>query len=628
MNYIGLDIGDGESAVARYEQGSLIEPVVLPVCGERSLLSAVGMRDGEAVIGPRAYTDALAQQLSVRFKSRYSREENAQRDMLRFVRTLIADLQSTGSLPEDAVFTVGCPAGWNQATRDKYRALMLRAGVANPRLISESRAAFLYARYAKTVALDPDALEESALVIDIGSSTLDFAWIVDGRESSIGTFGETALGGGLMDAAILRRATDRAQEREAIRQTFSESPSWYSYCEIETRRAKEEYYNRLVAGENPEVRRLIRLYYDGVQKLNLRLDGEEMDAVIREPMEELGGMSFLEALTDALRNAVSLTAGEPPKLLLLTGGASRMPFFSRLCRDFFPKAQVVACPEPEFSIAKGLAYAGWVEENLEGFRAEIAREMSEERLQQMALDQTADLTVPLSGVLSSLIVENAAIPCAKSWKKGEIRTLEQMSEQITRMIPKVLATDAAREQMQPVLTHWLETMTKQLAGEVGPICDRYHVPRRQMDLRMAAQTPGDLSLDARRLIGLEWVTTLTGTLVTVLSAVLCGGSGVALIAAGPVGLLAGAAIGAIAALIGGKPIQSALMKADLPRLLRKIPIDRRMTDEDTRNAVKESILQDWVPRGSSFAGDMAAAFAKAFGEYIQRTARSAEVPIE
>ena len=66
-------------------------------------------------------------------------------------------------------------------------------------MISESRAAFLYAKYAKTVALDLDILRQSALVIDIGSSTLDFAYIVDGRETGVGTFGDTHLGGGLLD---------------------------------------------------------------------------------------------------------------------------------------------------------------------------------------------------------------------------------------------------------------------------------------------------------------------------------------------------------------------------------------------------------------------------------------------
>ena len=41
--------------------------------------------------------------------------------------------------------------------------------------------------------------------------------------------------------------------------------------------------------------------------------------------------------------------------MILTGGASRMAFFQQACREAFADALVVLCPEPEFSIARGLA---------------------------------------------------------------------------------------------------------------------------------------------------------------------------------------------------------------------------------------------------------------------------------
>ena len=113
MRYIGFDVGDGESAIAAFEQGSGIEPVILPVGGSRSFLSAVGMLNGEIVVGERAYTDALADGLSVRFKSRFTYDPARNEDIVHFVRGTVRDLQENGLLhPEDA-FVVGCPAGWN-----------------------------------------------------------------------------------------------------------------------------------------------------------------------------------------------------------------------------------------------------------------------------------------------------------------------------------------------------------------------------------------------------------------------------------------------------------------------------------------------------------------------------------
>ena len=95
MRYIGFDVGDGESAIAAFEQGSWIEPVILPVGGSRSFLSAVGMLNGEIVVGERAYTDALADGLSVRFKSRFTYDPARNEDIVRFVWARCATCRKT-----------------------------------------------------------------------------------------------------------------------------------------------------------------------------------------------------------------------------------------------------------------------------------------------------------------------------------------------------------------------------------------------------------------------------------------------------------------------------------------------------------------------------------------------------
>ena len=51
MKYIGIDIGDGESAVACLAEDSVIEPVIQPIDGRGSILSVVGMAGTEVRIG-------------------------------------------------------------------------------------------------------------------------------------------------------------------------------------------------------------------------------------------------------------------------------------------------------------------------------------------------------------------------------------------------------------------------------------------------------------------------------------------------------------------------------------------------------------------------------------------------
>lgn len=628
MRYIGFDLGDGESAVAAFERGSGIEPIILPVCGERSILSAVGMRQGEIVIGERAYTDALAENLSVRFKSRFTTDPASSKDAERFVRGVLQSLLDSGHINHEDRFVVGCPAGWNAAARARYRDLLMRAGVTLPQVISESRAAFLYAKYARTISLDVDLLNESALVADIGSSTLDYAYIVDGRETGVGTFGENALGGGVLDAALLRRAVEKSRDRDAIRSVFRESRSWYSYCEIEARRVKEEYFTRLEEETAPVVKKQLRICYDGLQKLTLALDSDELEHLINDPLPELDGRSFTGALRASLENAVRLTADRAPALVLLTGGASRMPFFRDLCQEAFGSAIVVSCPEPEFSIAKGLAYAGWVDENLRAFRQQICDDITETRIAALVDEAIPSLLPSVGSILTDLLLKEALLPIAQQWKKGELATLKDMERQIADRAQRVLASPLAQEALAPAIAQWLTLLTDRLQAMVDPICDQYDVPRKEMELRLLARGAGSIDVKAGNLIGLPLTGTLVSAAVSLISAILCGGGGMALIAAGPLGFVAGLGIGALAAMLGWNAISDALMKADLPLPLRWLPIEKTLQSQKTRHDLKKQLLSALSPENSEFRTRLSSDFAKAFRSYVTSIAQAAEIPIE
>lgn len=628
MRYIGFDVGDGESAVAAFEQGSGIEPIILPVCGVKSFLSAVGLIGGEIVVGERAYTDVLADQLSVRFKSHFTYDPSRNEDIVRFVRGAIRDLRDTGALQQNDRFVVGCPAGWSGATRARYRELMIRAGVTEPRIISESRAAFLYAKYAKTIALDVDVLNQSALVIDIGSSTLDFAYIVDGRETGVGTFGDIALGGGVMDAELLRRAVEKSRDREALQAVFKESRSWYSYCEIEARRLKESYFTKLQSDPRAMVKKQVRVCYDGIQKLNLTLDAEEAAHLTDDPLPGLDGRSFAQAVAEALSNAKHLTADNPPKLVLLTGGASRMPFFRALCREAFEAAAVVCCPEPEFSIAKGLAYAGWIDDNLRAFRKAIETEVTEETVAGIAREAMPNLIPPVTDALTKLMIDEAAVPIVNDWRKGDIGTLQEMNDRMRERMASVLNSPLAQEALMPVLHQWLGGLTGRLQALVNPICDRYDVPRKEMELHLTANGAGSVALDAKNLMRLPFLGTVVGVVVSVLVGLLCGGSGIALVAAGPLGFLVGLLIGALVSVFGWDALTDAVMKANLPLFLRKADMEKRLQSDGTRKKLRDALEKELSAPDSAFQQQVVTGFAKSFKSYLNGIAQAAEIPIE
>lgn len=629
MRYIGFDMGDGESAVAVFGQGSGIEPMIEPIGGSRSLLSAVGKVRGEIVVGERAYTDVLAENLSVRFKSRFTYDPSSYDSIVLFVKGVLAALKERGGIHDDDVFVVGCPAGWNAACRSRYHDLLVRAGMQNPQVISESRAAFLYVKYAKTVSLDIDVLRESALVIDMGSSTLDFAYIVDGRETGVGIFGEMQLGGGLLDEEILRRAVQKSKNRNELMQVFEKSKSWYSYSEIEARRLKEQYFTQAAIDPKASAKKQIRVCYDGTQKLLLEMNAIEESSLVDDPLAALGGQSFSEALQKALDNAKQVTAGQPPRVVVLTGGASKMRFFQAQCRDTFPDAVVVCCPEPEFSIAKGLAYAGWIDENMRAFRSSIAVEITDERVADIAKESLRSLIPGVVDALTELVLEEAAIPIAEQWKSGAIDTLEEMNQHMQNRMERVLKSDLAEDALSPVIEHWLKGLNGNLQAMIDPICDRYQVPRKEMQLSFV-QTgeAGKFNIGAKELLRLNFISAVVGVVLGVVGGLLCGGSGIALIAVGPLGFLAGAVIGAVVAAIGFQAVSGLMMKAKLPRPLRWMDVGKRLRSETTKRGLTDALSKEIGAKDSEFSKQVVKGFTDSFQKYLRQVAQAAEIPIQ
>ena len=241
MKYVGIDIGDGESAVSVVSRDGALLPTVVPLGNANSIRSIVGRLGEEPVIGDAVVLNHAVTDRSARFKSRFLYDNRARQDLRLFAEGLYAMLSK--ALHDDELkIALGCPAAWKPEARGRYAAIVASAGFQNLYTVSESRAAFLYGHYCNELNLSQQMLQRPTLVIDIGSSTIDYAYIVDGRERDVGVFGEVLLGGGLLDELILKKAVEESPDREAIEDVFRRFPSWKSYCELIGRKLKEEYF--------------------------------------------------------------------------------------------------------------------------------------------------------------------------------------------------------------------------------------------------------------------------------------------------------------------------------------------------------------------------------------------------
>ena len=273
---------------------------------------------------------------------------------------------------EDTSVYVGCPAGWDKNAREHYREIFESAGYPPVRIISESRAAMVSACQSKHLQIGVDILSRPVLVVDIGSSTTDFAYIMGGKEVEMRTAGEVALGGGLMDEILLEESVAASGLfRKKIQSVLDESEPWRAYAEFAARRLKEKYFSDEEYWSKNKCVESIMLHYNRPVKLTLAIDRSVADKLVNKKTERLGGRSFREVFTDSLTDVRDSITGKQPELIFLTGGVSKLPAIRKWCSEVFNDAVIISATDPEFSVARGLAYCGRIDEDLKEFKEDL-----------------------------------------------------------------------------------------------------------------------------------------------------------------------------------------------------------------------------------------------------------------
>lgn len=621
MNYIGIDVGDGESCVCVLPAGSGIEPRPVTVTGRRSFLSAVASgEDGAPVIGMDAVGQTAARDLSVRFKSRFlSGQGDAAEDMRRFLAGLRAALGDTVG-PEDKV-TVGCPAGWDEAARKRYLDMIRQAGFPNARLVSESRGAFLYAKHARTIQLDPELISRSALVIDIGSSTLDFAYVVDGRETNVGVFGDVYLGGGAVDEAILDVAVRSSPRRQEIERAFAEAPAWRSHCLLAARRVKEDYFTQQSEGaKNIQCQELVTLLYDEPVDLLLQVNDPLVFRVIQMKTGALGGRSFAGMLESALHSAAQKTDARPPELVLLTGGASRMGFFREQCAREFAGSVIVLCDEPELSIAKGLAYSARVDDIILAFNKAIEDFLAGDAISGAVRSRMESLIAAVSDHMAGLTCAAVREHFAR-WKRGGYVTLEDMNAAVVKGVGEALASREEQAALGSVVENELMQICLTIQPRIDSVCRQYGMAVSQMQLAGARgltdglTTPADLGGDLAFFS--KSIQALIVALVGVVLMAIPGG--------GVVDLLL-FAVAAVAVPILHMPIDQFAARLNMPVPLRQLISADSVVTADLRARVAKAFV-DKLAENDRFRRRMSEGIEKSIAAHVGSLAKKTEIAI-
>ena len=632
--YYGFDLGDAESAISRLSRKDAGEPTILPIQEAGSFITAYAQLDSSEIrIGESACYDTHAVKRALRFKSHFLTDPQSERDVRCIAAGVLGELYSAGSLVkgDESCFYIGCPAGWDRAARERYRAIFEDVGYPPSRVVSESRAALISACQSRHFQVGYDIMQKPVLVVDIGSSTTDFAFILGRKEVELQTAGEVYLGGGIMDELILEESIHLSDDSAAVRRALEASPPWRSYCEFAARRLKEQYFSDEAYWRDHECSKTIRILAGDGARLKLQINAGMADKVLNRGSKQLNGRSFSQAFMDSLRAVRQRIGDTMPELLFLTGGVSKLRPVRDWCQQVFPEAVVITGAEPEYSVSRGLAYSGRIDAETREFRREVDDLIDSSAVEQIVAARIDDLYRRVVDALVEPLLRQVAIPVFDRWRSGEIKRLSDIDGVMQREIEAWLHSDAAQALLIGPISDWLKPVAYAIEEKTMPICVKHNIPYRALSLNSYfALSDIDIHIDAREVFAVEEWTWLINGIISVIVGLICGGSGLALVSGGVSGVVVGV-IGSLLLLFLGKDkMQELLMNADILKPMRKL-IPRghfeqrigRLTEE-VKASFHSSLENE---KNAGITARMVAEISQQIEQCLSRMAEVVEIPI-
>ena len=618
LEFIGYDLGHGETAIGRAFGSSAREPEIVEFRGERTFVTAVAKTGRDVQIGAQAVNLAAigtaektgligavlgktgaAPTIWVKFKDRDQTNPDTKIPTQLFTKTLFDELKDERKIlgSNKSHFIVGCPSGWSEAERDKYRDIFSQAGLKHVRIVPESRAALMTALEQGYLSLD--AARGAVLIVDIGSSTTDFTFC---RDLDAEDVGHNALGSGLLDGLIFERNLARQPDRDKIEKLISKYPHYRPVMEYWCRLAKEQYFN----GEEQPVEMLRRLPVGRGVIFEIRLDKSDADIILSQKIEVLTdtdgrAQSWPQAFHLALRHTVDSLGGREPETVLLTGGASRLPLIAPACESAFPEAKILRGAEPEFAIARGLSWLGRFEHLHDRFKKAVTAQVSEGgQVYETALASTNELGVSLAPALVDALIASCIIPAFQDWRAGKIQSLDEIEGEMDIRVRDWLKSEDAQLQLRPVIEDWFAGLQRQIERITDPLCRDHGLPAMVLSLDDSAHVSRHLeglSVNAPHVATIEQDTVLAGTTMSaiLIGVVLAKANLLLPLLAHPAGLVAGGALGIGSLIFGRKAIGDKMRGANIPLIARKTLTNGRL--EKAANAQRGemiiSVAQAW-----------------------------------
>ena len=232
---------------------------------------------------------------------------------------------------------------------------------------------------------------------------------------------------------------------------------------------------------------------------------------------------------------------------------------------------VITGAEPEFSVSRGLAWSGRIDEELRQFRQEVAELVDSSAVERIVEKRIDDLYRRIVDAMVEPILRRVALPVFDRWRDGDIARLSDIDQIVQKEIEAWLHTDEAQDLLVRPIADWLKPVAYDIEEKTMPICVRHNVPYRAMSLNSYFSLSDiDIHIDAREVFAVEGFTWLINAIISIIVGLICGGSGLAIISSGISGILAGTILSLLILLLGKEKMQQLFMNIDIPKPMRKL----------------------------------------------------------
>jgi len=374
---IGIDFGHGETSAALCKLDWEAEDpgfnyIDLDLASNsKVIVSAIcKTADGNYYIGEKAFSpNVITNQSALRvcFKSEpqdiNGENERLMIEYMRVVYNTIIQNKADLLTPDNHVVYIARPSGWHsEQTKRLYERMALTAGIPLAGLTSESRAAFFYAKNDQNIGFQK-IVDEGAIVVDLGSSTLDFTYL---RESEEAIDHGYPHGASAIEKIIYE---DQIIADEEVRAFTEKYPKLQAALLYEARKIKEKAYKEpelptrkkisiedIYEDDAEFIDTACRVRYTPIVESN-DVDGQHHS--INDVIEQRGQYisQLYQDMVDFRDNYIK---GRPVHGVFMTGGASRMGFVAERIISAYglTQEQVKRDDDPSLTISRGIALLG------------------------------------------------------------------------------------------------------------------------------------------------------------------------------------------------------------------------------------------------------------------------------